>query len=50
MRAIFIGINGEGDDRRASFGDDPADPDFEAYLFKGRWVVGSGAQKISLVR
>lgn len=40
---IFAGITGEGNDRRASFGD------WEAYRFRGGWAYGSSAERLRVL-
>lgn len=47
----FVGIEGVGDDRRAGFTDAHSDLDstaWQAYRFRGRWVYGSSAEKLSI--
>jgi hypothetical protein len=51
--AVFLGIEGDGDDRHAKFltlkeNGDP-DYDWEAYRFEGHWAYGSSAERLVLV-
>lgn len=54
-RAIFLGIDGEGDEREARFAQFLAGPgpariqEWQAYRFNGRWAYGSGASALKLV-
>ncbi len=56
-RAIFIGVFGEGDERRARFIQLSAASavsgrptfEWEAYRYQGRWAYGSGADRLSVV-
>lgn len=60
--ALFIGIAGEGDDRRARFvsthkgednritgGDRDGFSTWEAYRYNGRWAFGASAERLSVV-
>lgn len=49
-RAVFIGVKGEGDDRRATFVQGEGDSLFswEAYRFQNRWCYGSSAGSLSV--
>lgn len=50
-QVFFLGIRGEGDDRRAGFVSTDSQGklyDWEAYRSDGRWVYGSSAQRLTL--
>lgn len=60
-RAMFIGIVGEGDARRARFvsafkgegnaiteGDRKGYAEWEAYRYNGRWAYGSSAERMTV--
>jgi hypothetical protein len=54
--AVFGGITGEGDERRAHFtsveknADDVAETyEWEAYRYSGRWAYGTSADRLQLV-
>lgn len=48
--AYFVGIVGEGDDRRAGFSyTNGGGSDFDAYRFNGRWAVSSDARRLTLL-
>lgn len=48
--AVFLGIKGEGDTRRAEFiqreRGDTSVFNWEAYRFNGRWVYGTSAERL----
>lgn len=44
----FLGIEGEGDERRAKFRYN--DMEWEAYRYQGRWSYGTSAEKLSIVQ
>ena len=51
--AVFVGVEGEGEDRRASFvqvlnRDQGTLFMWDAYRFNRRWVYGTSAQRLSL--
>jgi hypothetical protein len=51
-RAVFCGVIGSGEERRARFAqasDDGLLYDWEAYRFGGRWCYGSSAGRLSVV-
>lgn len=58
--ALFVGIEGTGDDRRATFvqvtdqpflkGDDRKSYEWQAYRYEGRWAFGSSADVLRLHR
>ena len=52
-RAVFLGIDGVGDEREAMFvsltGDRESTYRWSAYRMGGRWVMGSSADRISLL-
>jgi hypothetical protein len=43
LEAVFEGITGEGDERRANF------DEVEAYRYNGHWAYGTSAEKLTLV-
>lgn len=45
---MFMGITGEGENREARFLDDDG-VEWDAFIFKGRWCVGSGAVPAKLL-
>ena len=50
--ALFLGVTGEGDSRRAHFSQmlkPGASFDWEAYRFGGRWAYGSSADRMRVV-
>lgn len=50
--AVFIGITGEGDHRKAhlvSATKGGALMPWEAYRFNGRWAFGSSAERVSII-
>jgi hypothetical protein len=50
---IFVGIKGEGEDRRAVFSTGPAagkSGEWEAYRYKGGWAYGSSAERLSIAQ
>ena len=48
--AIFVAINGEGEERRAEFDDaDGYSSSWEAYRFNGHWAYGSSAERLSVI-
>lgn len=50
--AVFLGIDGEGDDRTARFVSASTRWGmhyWRAYRFQGRWVFGSSAERLSVV-
>lgn len=56
--ATFVKLEGEGDDRLATFsqtqaqstatGVEPVDYEWDAYRYNGRWAFGTSAQRLSL--
>lgn len=48
--AVFVGLDGEGDARRATFRQASGSGSFEwdAYRYSGRWAYGSSADRLSL--
>lgn len=52
--ALFVGVRGKGDERRAAFvqvADVPPSPhmfEWEAYRFNGHWAYGSSAELLRL--
>lgn len=54
-QAFFLGIIGEGDDRRAKLatvfdaGGEGRMLEWEIYRYSGRWAYGSSADRISIV-
>lgn len=49
--AVFRGISGEGEERRATFLQTNARGvvfEWDAYRYGGRWAYGSGAQRLQL--
>jgi hypothetical protein len=42
---VFVGFEGEGDDKRAVF-----EGGFEAYRYNGRWSYGTSAEKLSVAK
>lgn len=50
MDAVFLRIEGQGDDREAVFTDTPGgNESFRLYRFKNRWSIASDARRVSLV-
>jgi hypothetical protein len=50
--ALFLGIDGEGDDRRAVFAQFDCGGNtfgWSAYRYNGGWAYGSSAERLSLV-
>lgn len=49
--AVFVKVEGEGDDRHAHFisKDGTKVYEWEAYRFEGRWSYGSGAEALYLL-
>lgn len=50
-RAVFLGITGTGDDRRARFlqlNVDGEPYEWEAYRYNGRWAYGTSADRLTL--
>lgn len=54
--ATFLGISGEGDDRRARFRSADTETltagrtyEWEAYRYNGHWAYGTSADRLSLV-
>jgi hypothetical protein len=45
---ILIKIEGEGDDRRATFKDNEIG-EWEAYRYNGHWAYGSSAERLTVV-
>ena len=52
--AVFLGIEGEGDDRRAKFAQPTEHTEsgyytWDAYRYNGKWAYGTSAERLSLV-
>lgn len=55
--AVFVKLEGSGDDRRATFasldqrvpGEERVEYEWDAYRFNGRWAYGSSAETLRLV-
>jgi len=50
LDATFLGLEGTGDESRASFAlDGDAESAFEAYRYQGYWAYGTSAERLQLV-
>jgi len=54
--AVFVGVTGEGNDRRATFRsldqrtyEDRVEYEWDAYRYNGRWAYGSSAETLRLL-